>query len=49
MGQPAFAMFTLLCGLATLQTFQTHDWIKVAAWLAMGGGFLLADDLRKRI
>jgi hypothetical protein len=39
----------LFCGVATLEAFRTHAWIKVIFWLAMGSGFILADSLRKRI
>jgi len=42
------AIFALFFGVATLETFRTHDWIKMIFWLAMGSGFILADSLRKR-
>jgi len=43
------SVFALYFGLAVIQAFQTHDWIKAAFWLVMGSGFLLADNLRRRI
>jgi hypothetical protein len=42
------AIFALFFGVATLEAFRTHDWIKVIFWLAMSSGFILADSLRKR-
>jgi hypothetical protein len=44
-----FGVFILFFGLAVIQSFQTHDWIKAGFWLVMGSGFLLAENLRKRI
>jgi hypothetical protein len=44
-----FGVFMLFFGLAVIQSFQTHDWIKAGFWLVMGSGFLLAENLRKRI
>lgn len=41
-----FAIFALFFGVATLETFQTRNWIKAAFWLAIGIVFLLADNLR---
>ena len=42
------AIFALFFGVATLEAFRTHDWIRMMFWLAMGSGFILADSLRKR-
>jgi hypothetical protein len=44
-----FGIFTLFFGLGVIQAFQTHDWIKAAFWLVMGSGFLLAENLKRRI
>ena len=41
-----FTIFLLFFGVATLEAFQTHNWIKAAFWLAIGIVFLLADNLR---
>lgn len=41
------AIFLLFFGVATLEAFQTHNWIKAAFWFAIGFVFLLADSLRK--
>ncbi len=39
-------IFLLFFGVATLEAFQTHNWIKAAFWLAIGIVFLVADNLR---
>jgi hypothetical protein len=41
-----FAVFLLFFGVATLEAFQTHNWIKAAFWVAIGLVFLLAGNLR---
>lgn len=41
-----FAIFVLFFGIATLEAFQTRNWLKAALWLAIGTVFLLADNLR---
>ena len=41
-----FTVFLLFFGVATLEAFQTGNWIKAAFWLAIGLVFLLADNLR---
>jgi hypothetical protein len=41
-----FAVFVLFFGIATLEAFQTRNWLKAALWLAIGTAFLLADSLR---
>jgi hypothetical protein len=42
----AFTMFLLFFGVATLEAFQTRNWLKAAFWLAIGIAFLVADNLR---
>ena len=42
----SFAVFLLFFGVATLEAFQTHNWIKTAFWVAIGLVFLLASNLR---
>lgn len=41
-----FTVFVLFFGVATLEAFQTRNWIKAALWLAIALVFLLADNLR---
>lgn len=41
-----FAIFVLFFGVATLEEFQTRNWLKAAFWLAIGLVFLVADNLR---
>jgi hypothetical protein len=41
-----FTIFVLFFGVATLEAFQTRNWLKAALWLAIGGVFLVADNLR---
>jgi len=43
-----FTIFLLFFGVATLEAFQSHNWIKAAFWLAIGIVFLVADNLKKR-
>ena len=38
------AVFLLFFGVAALEAFQTHNWIKAAFWLVIGIVFLLADN-----
>lgn len=40
-----FAVFVLFFGIATLEAFQTRNWLKAAIWLAIGLVFLVADNL----
>jgi len=40
-------IFFLFFGVATLEAFQTRNWIRAAFWLAIGAVFLIADSLRK--
>jgi len=42
-----FTVFLLFFGIATLEAFQTRNWIKAAFWLAIGIVFLLADNQRQ--
>jgi len=42
-----FTIFLLFFGVATLEAFQTHNWIKAGFWVAIGVVFLLADNFRK--
>ena len=41
-----FTVFALFFGVATLEAFQTRNWLKAGLWLAIGVVFLLADNLR---
>ncbi len=41
-----FTIFLLFFGVATLEAFQTRNWIKAAFWMAIGIVFLLGDNLR---
>jgi len=41
-----FTVFVLFFGVATLEAFQTRNWLKAAMWLAIGTVFLVADNLR---
>jgi hypothetical protein len=43
-----FAVFLLFFGIATLEAFQSRNWINVAFWLTIGTAFLVADNLKKR-
>jgi hypothetical protein len=40
-------VFLLFFGVATLEAFQTQNWLKAAFWLAIGFAFLAADNLRR--
>ena len=42
-----FAVFVLFFGVATLEAFQTRNWLKAALWLAIGIAFLFADTFRR--
>lgn len=42
-----FTVFLLFFGVATVEAFQTRNWIKAALWLAIGFAFLVADNLKK--
>jgi hypothetical protein len=41
----AFAIFVLFFGVATLEAFQTQNWLKAAFWLAIGVVFLMGDNV----
>lgn len=43
----SFTVFLLFFGVATLEAFQTRNWLKAAFWLAIGGVFLVADRFKK--
>lgn len=42
-----FAVFVLFFGVATLEAFQTQNWLKAAFWLAIGIVFLIGDNLKR--
>ena len=42
-----FAVFLLFFGVATLDAFQTRNWLKAAFWLDIGTVFLVADNFKK--
>lgn len=42
-----FTVFLLFFGVATLETFQTRNWLKAIFWLAIGVVFLAADNRHK--
>jgi hypothetical protein len=42
-----FTVFLLFFGIAALEALQTRNWLKAAFWLAIGGVFLLADNLKR--
>jgi hypothetical protein len=44
----ALTIFLLFFGVATVETFQTRNWLKAAFWMAIGVVFLVADNLRLR-
>lgn len=41
-----FAVFVLFFGIATLEAFQTRNWLKTLFWVAISIVFLVADNLR---
>jgi hypothetical protein len=43
----AFTVFVLFFGVATLEAFQTQNWLKAGIWLAIGIVFLIGDNLGK--
>jgi hypothetical protein len=43
-----FAVFALFFGVATLEAFETKNWVKAGFWLAIGIVFLLADNLKSK-
>jgi hypothetical protein len=42
-----FALFLGFFGIATLEAFKSHDWLKAIFWVAIGIIFLVGDNLRK--
>jgi len=44
-----FAVFALFFGIAMLDAFQTHNWIRVAFWLIVSSLFLFAGAKRRNI
>jgi hypothetical protein len=42
-----FTVFLIFFGIATLEGFESGNWIRIAFWLAIGIVFLVADNLRK--
>jgi hypothetical protein len=40
-----FTIFLLFFGVATLEAFQTRNWLKAGLWLAIGVVFLVAGNL----
>jgi hypothetical protein len=43
-----FAIFLLFFGVGALEAFQGQNWLKAAFWVAIGGVFLVSDNLRKK-
>lgn len=43
-----FAVFLLFFGVATLEAFQSRNWLKAGFWLAIGIVFLVADNLHRQ-
>jgi len=42
-----FVIFLLFFGAASLEAFQTANWLKAMFWVAIGIVFLVADNLKK--
>jgi len=42
-----FAVFLLFFGVATLEAFQSQNWLRAGFWVAIGLVFLVADNLKK--
>ena len=40
-------VFLLFFGVASLEAWQTQNWLKVVFWVAIGFVFLMADNLKK--
>lgn len=43
------AVFVLFFGVATLEAFQSHNWIKTVFWVLIALVFLAADNPRQRV
>jgi hypothetical protein len=41
-------VFLLFFGVASLEAFETRNWLKAILWGSIGPAFLLADNLKKR-
>lgn len=41
-----FAVFVLFFGVATLEAWQSRNWLKAALWLGISIVFLVADNFR---
>jgi hypothetical protein len=40
-------VFLLFFGVATIEAFESRNWLKAAFWVAIGIVFLIADNLKK--
>lgn len=43
-----FVLFLLFFGMALLEVFQSHDWVRATFWVAMGIVFIVLDNVPKR-
>jgi uncharacterized membrane protein len=43
-----FTIFILFFGVATLEAFESKNWVKAVFWLAIGIVFLVADNLKSK-
>ena len=43
-----FAIFVIFFGMALLEAFQSHDWVRATFWVAMGIVFIVLDNLPGR-
>jgi len=43
-----FTIFILFFGVATLEAFESKNWVKAVFWLAIGVVFLVADNLKSK-
>jgi len=41
------AIFILFFGIAMFASFQTHNWLNAAFWVAIGVLFLVADNFKR--
>ena len=42
-----FTVFLLFFGVATLEAFQSGNWLKAVFWAAIGVAFLAGDNLKR--
>ena len=42
-----FEVLVLFFGIALLEAFQNHEWVRAVLWLFVGAVSLIADNLRK--